>query len=716
MAVKVGIGPPVVTINQGSTCMVTDLGGEITLESEQGVFADDTRFVGVYRIRSNGHPWIRLTSSATDYLSAKLYLVNQSFCTEEREQMPKDALSLIITRIAHNGIHEDLQITNHSLRCVRFNLELTLQSDFADLFEIKSHTFVRRAGIATEWNPDERELRTSYLNRDFHREFRYRIVLSDSAPEYANGQIVFRIEVQPGATWQACCEYILIMGNRVRAPAHGCQTGLEQTDAVKLHREWIDGATAIECSSGDFYRLYRQSIEDMGALRLHDHDMAHDVWIPAAGVPWFVTLFGRDSLIAALQNIIINPTFARGCLKKLAELQAAEFDDWRDAEPGKVLHELRFGELAHFHRIPHTPYYGSADSTPLYLIVLHEAWKWTGDESLLREYREAALRCLNWIDRYGDLDGDGFQEYRSRSKKGIKNQGWKDSGDAVVYPDGSQVEPPIATCELQGYAFDARLRMAEAFEALGERERAAELRQKAADLQQRFEEQFWCEELAYYAYALDSKKRLVQSVVSNPGHLLWSGIPRPDRAERVVRRLMEPDMWSGWGIRTLSADHASYNPFLYQLGAVWPHDNGIIALGFKRYGFGAEAARVAEAITEAASNLVSFRLPELYAGTERRPNTFPVRYLGANLPQAWAAGSVFHLLRAMLGLQADAPNGCLYVDPQLPDWLTDVTLRKLTVGTARLTLHCWREGARTCWDAQVDQGSLDVREKPWNPW
>ena len=225
------------------------------------------------------------------------------------------------------------------------------------------------------------------------------------------------------------------------------------------------------------------------------------------GVPWFVTLFGRDSLIAALQNMIINPAFARGCLKKLAEFQAAEFDDWRDAEPGKVLHELRSGELAHFHRIPHTPYYGSADSTPLYLIVLHEAWKWTGDESLLREYREAALRCLNWIDRYGDLDGDGFQEYRSRSKQGIKNQGWKDSGDAVVYPDGSQVEPPIATCELQGYAFDARLRMAEAFEALGERERAAELRQKAADLQKRFEEQFWCEELAYYVYALDSKKK-----------------------------------------------------------------------------------------------------------------------------------------------------------------------------------------------------------------
>ena len=716
MAVKVHIGPSIVTVNQGSTCMVTDQGGEIDTESEQGVIADDTRFVSLYNIRSNGRPWISLNASATTYLSAKIYLVNQAFSAEEGEHVSKNALSLVITRIAHGGIHEDLDVTNYSLEPIRFNLEVALHSDFADLFEIKSHTFVRRAGISTEWKTDERELRTAYTHRDFHREFRYRVAKCDSPPEYANGRIVFRIEIHPGATWHACCEYILVIGDRTRAPGQGCPLDVSETDAAKLHQRWIDEATDLECASEELHRWYRQSVEDLGALRLHDHDMAEDVWVPAAGVPWFVTLFGRDSLIAGLQNMIVNPAFARGCLKKLAEFQASEFDDWRDAEPGKILHELRHGELAHFHRIPHTPYYGTADATPLYLIVLHDAWKWTGDDRLLREYRDVAVRCLEWIDRYGDLDGDGFQEYRSRSPKGIKNQGWKDSGDAVVYPDGSQVEPPIATCELQGYAFDARLRMAEVFDALGEPERAGELRRQAADLQRRFEERFWSEELGFYAFALDAEKKPVQSIASNPGHLLWSGIVRRDRAERVVRRLMEPDMWSGWGIRTLSARHPSFNPFLYQLGAIWPHDNGIIALGFKRYGFAAEAARVACAITEAANNFVSCRMPELYAGAERKPASFPVQYLGANIPQAWAAGSIFHLLQAMLGLQADAPNGCLYVDPALPSWLPDVTLRGLTAGKSRLDLRCWRDGEQTRWDADVRDGDIEIREKSWQPW
>jgi glycogen debranching enzyme len=716
MAVKVSIGPPILTINQGSTVMVTDLGGEIALESEQGVLAADTRFVSVYKICSNGRPWTRLASSATTYLSAKIYLVNQSFTAQEGEEVPEHALSLTISRVAHGGIHEDLDVTNYSQKPIRFNLELTLHSDFADLFEIKSKTFIRRGGITTTWNRAARELRTSYTRGDFHRECRYRIAESDSAPDYANGQLIFRIEIKPGAAWHACCEYILVCREQVRTPAHGCPLDLDTTEAAKLHRRWIEGATALETSHEGLYRFYRQSIEDMGALRLHDHDMADDVWLPAAGVPWFVTLFGRDSLIAGLQNMIVNPAFARGCLKKLAEFQATEYDDWRDAEPGKILHELRHGELAHFHRIPHTPYYGTADATPLYLIVLHETWKWTGDQSLLRDYRDVALRALEWIDRYGDLDGDGFQEYCSRSSNGIKNQSWKDSGNAVVYPDGRQVEPPIATCELQGYVFDAKLRMAEVFDALDERDRAAELRRQAAELQQRFEERFWCEDAGCYAFALDADKKPVASVVSNQGHLLWSGIVRPDRAERVVRRLMASDMWSGWGIRTLSSQHPAYNPFLYQLGAVWPHDNGIIALGFKRYGFTAEAGRVTEAMTEASSNFISSRVPELFAGTERKPHTFPVQYLGANIPQAWAAGSIFHLVTALLGLRADAPHGCLYIDPDLPDWLLDVKLRNLTVGTAQVDLRCWREGERTRWEANVLEGHVEIHHQPWPPW
>src|SRR6266540_1674883 len=713
MPVEISVGPPVLTINQGSTFMVTDLNGEIAAESEQGVFAGDTRFVSYYEVFANGERWVRLTSSATSYYAARIYLTNPIFDTEDGP-VPANTLALNLTRAVGEGIHEDLDLANYGLTHVRFNLEIALRSDFADLFEVKRHSFVRRGRIETDWHPRQSELHTSYTNRDFHRRLIFRLHNSGARPGYANGRITFDVELPPGGTWHTCCDYLLVLGQRVRAPIHDCNLG--RTELDELQHEWEERATKLTSANEDVYRLYHQSVEDMGALRLHDHDFGRDVWLPAAGVPWFVTIFGRDSLIVSLQNMLIYPSFARGALQKLAEFQATSMDDYRDAEPGKILHEIRFGELAHFKKVPHTPYYGTADATPLYLIALHEAWKWLGDDSLLREYHNVAMRCLEWIDKYGDLDGDGFQEYRTRSELGYENVGWKDAGDAVVYPDGSQVKQPKALCELQGYVFDAWMRMAEVFDALEEPRRAARLRRKAADLRARFEERFWCDDIDFYAFALDPDKQPVRTIASNAGHCLWSGIASPEHAARVVKRLLEPDMWSGWGIRTLSADNPAYNPFSYQRGSVWPHDNGIIALGFKRYGFSSEAARVARDISEAASCFVTYRLPELYAGIERRPGTFPVQYLGANVPQAWAAGSVFQLLQAILGLQADAPNRRLYVHPDLPRWLPDISLNGLRVGRATVDLKFWREGERTRWDATVKRGSVQVEERPWQPW
>jgi glycogen debranching enzyme len=725
MPVEISVGPPTLTINQGSTFMVTDLNGEIATESEQGVFAGDTRFVSHWSIFANDRPWVRLTSSTTTYYAARIHLTNQAFTTQDGD-VPAGILMLSISRAVRQGIHEDLDLTNHSLLTVRFNLEIVLRSDFADIFEVRAHTFVRRGRIVTRWRDRARELESSYTHRDFRRRFIYRLVNSGSRPRYANGRITFEIDLAPGATWHSCCDYILAQGQRVLAPSRDGQHEHEETALDWLQHQWLDGATSLTSANEDVYRLYRQSIEDLGALRLPDEDFALDVWLPAAGVPWFVTIFGRDSLIVSMQSMWVHTGLALGALKKLAELQATELDDWRDAEPGKIPHEIRFGELAHFGQVPHTPYYGTADATALYLITLHEAWKWLGEEAVLREYRDVAVRCLEWIDRYGDLDGDGFQEYQTRSPKGYENLGWKDRWDAVVYPDGSQVRPPKALCELQGYVFDAWLRMAEVFDVLGEPERSAELRTKAAQLQTRFEEQFWCEDIGFYAYALDPDKRPVRTITSNAGHCLWSGIASPEHAARVVKRLFEPDMWSGWGIRTLSACNPAYNPISYHRGSVWPHDNGIIALGFRRYGFAAEAARVARDISEAASYFVSYRLPELYAGIERRPGTFPVQYLTANVPQAWAAGTIFHLLQALLGLQADAPNGRLYVDPELPAWLPDVTLRGLTVGKAMLgdltvgkatvDLRFWREDERTRWEVLAQEGELTVQQKSWLPW
>ncbi len=717
---RITVGPPVLTINHDRTFMVTNLSGQISPDLLQGLFSDDTRFVSHYACYLDGHPWIRLSSTTTAYYGSQVYLLNPTITTKEGT-IAQGTISLVISRAVEEGVHEDLNLINHGLKPVNFSLEIALRSDFADIFEVQSHQIVRRGRIETRWDEAHNELRTSYASGDFYRCLIYKPYNCTSVPHYANGRITFEVKLEPGASWHTCCNYTLVDNDRVREPVDFCyeaavDTSIVNTEIERLYCQWLDGVPQVESSYDRIDRLYRQSIEDLGALRLYDYDLASDVWLPAAGVPKFVTLFGRDSLIVSLQNMIVHPGFAQGALQKLAQFQATELDDWRDAQPGKILHEIRYGELAHFGQIPHTPYYGTADATPLYLIVLHETWKWSGDESLLRKYRDVALRCLDWIDQYGDWDGDGLQEYQTRSTEGIENMSWKDSGDAIVYPDGTQVNAPKALCELQGYVFDAWMRMAQVFAILGEEDRATELRAKAAKLQARFETHFWCEDLGFYAFALDPDKQPVRTIASNPGHCLWSGIASPEHAARVVKRLLQPDMNSGWGIRTLSTQNPAYNPFSYHRGSIWPHDNGIIALGFKRYGFSAEAAQIAQGIFEAAGFFASDRLPELYAGIERKPGTFPAPYLEANVPQAWAAGSVFHLLQAILGLQADAPSNCLYVDPCLPEWLPDLTLRDFKVGNASVDLRVWREDEQTKWDASVQAGDMNIQKQVWHPW
>ena len=492
--------------------------------------------------------------------------------------------------------------------------------------------------------------------------------------------------------------YELIDGDkRIRAPRE-CAHASETTDHAKKVNEWQRTVMKITTSNEEFYRCYNQGVLDMAALRLPLKGTNRMVFVPAAGLPWFVALFGRDTLIVSLQTMIVYPEFASGALEVLGQYQATERDDYRDAEPGKILHELRYGELAHFKLIPHTPYYGTADATPLYLVALHAAWRATGDRTLIERQLPNAEACLSWIDKYGDRDGDGFQEYQTRSKAGYENMGWKDSGDSVMYPDGTLVSGPKALCELQGYVYDAWLRMAEIYDELDNKRRANALRKKAAELFKKFNETFWDEGSGFYAYALDGDKKKVLTVASNIGQCLWSGIIAPEHAGIVIKRLMRKDMWSGWGIRTLSADHPSFNPYDYQTGAVWPHDNSLIALGMRRYGFASEAAMVARDISGAARHFLLNQLPELYAGLQRDDTSFPVQYLGANVPQAWAAAAPFMLLQAMLGLQQDAPRGKLYVDPALPDWLPDVTLTDLRLGRMRFDIRFWRDGKETVFE------------------
>src|SRR5262249_17878094 len=436
--------------------------------------------------------------------------------------------------------------------------------------------------ITTEWSDRRQRVRTAYSNRDFKRAVTIAVLHASSKAVSANGRLSFEITLQPRQDWHVCLLYTLEDGEQqLRAPPD-CFGQNHKPRHSETMADWLESVVKIQTSNEEFYRLFRQALEDMAALRLPISGTDHMVFLPAAGLPWFVAPFGRDSLIVSLQNILVYPEFASGALEILGSLQARDDDAYRDAEPGKILHEIRYGELAHFKLIPHTPYYGTADATPLYLITLHAAWRATGDLALLQRHLETAEGCLSWIDHYGDRDGDGFQEYQTRSPVGYENMGWKDSGDCVVYPDGSLVKGPKALCELQGYVYDAWLRMAEVFDELGEPGRAGELRTKAAALFKRFNEAFWDEELGFYAFALDGEKKKVLTVASNVGHCLWSGIAPPERAGKVVRRLMAPDMWSGWGIRTLSALNPAYNPYNYQTGSVWPHDNAVIALGFRR--------------------------------------------------------------------------------------------------------------------------------------
>jgi len=705
MPFKVQVGPPQIAIHHGMTVLVTEPNGEVIWPTDKGLFFLDTRLISAWAVYANGEEWELLNGGAVNDDLAQIYLTNRPFLTEDGA-VAAHTLAFRLSRVIGEGMHEDLDITNHGPRPVRFNLEVAIRSDFADIFDVKANRIVRRGRITTAWSDAHHRLETTYRNQDFIRSLSVSTHTDDPHAVYANGRLSFEVRISPGETWHCCLFYDMTDGARHHPAPRECAKHANQSAQAKARHDWQRTVLKLRTSNEEFYRFYRQATEDMAALRLPLAGTDHMVFVPAAGLPWFVCPFGRDSLIASLQNVLIYPEFARGTLDVLGRWQARERDDYRDAEPGKIMHELRYGELAHFKLIPHTPYYGTADATALYLITLHAAWRATGDRHLLERHLATAEGCLDWIDNWGDRDGDGIQEYQTRSPVGYENMAWKDAGDSMVHADGTPVRGPKALCELQGYVYDAWLRMAEIYIELGKPDRARTLRANAAALFERFNALFWDEESGFYAYMLDGEKKPVLTVASNPGHLLWSGIVPAERAGRVISRLLAPDMNSGWGIRTLSGDHPAYNPYSYQNGSVWPHDNGLIALGMKRYGFHREAAGIAHDISHAASHFLLSQLPELYAGVHREVSGFPVQYLGANVPQAWAAGSAFSLLQAMLGIDLDAPRGHVFVDPWLPEWLPDVALYDLRLGRHSLDVRFWREGDATRFEVLRGDGHL----------
>ena len=434
MSFKVQVGPSQIAIHQGQTVLISEPDGQIGWPSDRGLYYRDTRLISAWASYANGVPWTLLNGGAIAYYASRIFLTNPEFLSQDGV-IPVQSLGLVVSREIDGGIHEDLDLTNYGPKPVRFNLELALRCDFADVFEVKSKKIVRRGQISTEWNPDTQILSNTYRNGDFMRAVVVTAVHAKAL--YANGRLTFGIELAPGATWHCCLRFDIEDGaEKIKAPADCVAHDAENRHAADL-RDWQARVLKIDTSNEEFYRSFHQSVEDMASLRLSSGDSDHMVFLPAAGLPWFMAPFGRDSLIVSLQNITVYPEFARGTLQVLGNLQATERDDYRDAEPGKIMHELRSGELAFFKLIPHTPYYGTADATPLWLITLHAAWCATGDHSLLDQHMKTAEACLAWIDDYGDRDGDGFQEYQTRSTAGYENMGWKDSGEAVMYEDGT---------------------------------------------------------------------------------------------------------------------------------------------------------------------------------------------------------------------------------------------------------------------------------------
>ncbi|MGZ4412060.1 MAG: amylo-alpha-1,6-glucosidase [Gaiellaceae bacterium] len=702
---EVQVGPSLVSIHHDDQFLVCEPNGRMSREQGQGYFVADTRLASGYRLKLEGLAPTLLNSSAVRSHSARFEFTNPSLETV-RGTIGPGTLHLRLDRVICHGVHEDYDLVNHGRRPVEVVLEVSVECDFADLFDVKSQRLPRRGSVQSKWDERRRRLTTRYRNGEFQRALALQVVDEDSPPEFANGGCSFRVVLEPGSAWHTCLLWMPeLEAGRTLRPLRPCSSLLEAEPArERARRDWLGETTKLATSDPGVNEVLAQAVEDLAGLRMHRYDetaarAAGDPyrWIPAAGVPWFVALFGRDSLIVSLQTLALSPQVALGSLGALAAFQADSHDPERDMEPGKIPHELRHGELASLRLIPHTPYYGTHDATTLYVLTAAQTWRWLGDPAGLDSVRPHVERALAWIDTDGDRDGDGLQEYATRaSEGGYYNQGWKDSGGAIVDADGVLAQLPIALCEHQGYVVAAKRAWAQTLEeAYGERRAATRLRSQADRLAEQIERRFWWEAEGTYYLGLDGRKAPIASVASNPGHLLWAEAIVPERARSVAARLLKDDMWSGWGIRTLSNRHPAYWPFSYQCGSVWPHDNAIIAAGLRRYGLDEEAARVARAIFDAAQRFQSRRLPELFAGLHRDEGGFPVQYLGANVPQAWAAGAVVQLLEALLGLEPDAAGKSLRLRPALPAWLSSVAIENLTLGASSVDLEVQRRSDGT---------------------
>lgn len=646
-----------VAILDSDAFVVSDDRGDIEASSSTtplGMFTMDTRYLSVWRLSVNGCRLSALSVSEQHYFQARFFLI-----PGKPSPYVNPTVSLIRDRSISRSVRERIVVFNHSAEPVSLTIRLDVASDFADIFEIKNAQ-QRREGKFSAKVQDGR-LRLSYKRDSFCRET---IVTSSAQSDIDEQGLTFNLRLAPHSEWETelNVETLGSTGLNIRTELQGTP-GREPPQLLHDLQEWLDRAPRIVTDCDSLKLTYGRSLRDLAALR--HHALVSRRSLPAAGLPWFMTNFGRDSIIASLQTVPFIPELSTATTLLCAIGQGTGLDDLREMEPGKIFHEFRFGETAAFEEQPHTPYYGSADTTPLWIILLDEYEQWSGDVALVRQLEGYVRAALRWIDEYADLLGTGYIWYQRRNLvNGLENQCWKDSWDSISYRDGRLPGFPRATCELQGYAYDAKMRAARlAREIWNDVDFAVRLEREALELKHRFNRDFWISDGDYYALALDPDGGQVDALSSNIGHLLWSGIVPEDRADAIATHLLGPRLFSGWGVRTLAVGEGRYNPLGYHNGTVWPCDNSLIAWGLWRYGFRTEAGRITEAIFDAARHFHG-RLPEAFAGYDRERTEYPVEYPTACSPQTWSTGAPLLLLRVMLGMQPYL--GELTSDPNVP--------------------------------------------------
>ncbi len=695
------------TLKYNQVFLLTDSAGDITPQDRgNGLYFRDMRYLDRMEILVQGRHCLSLVSDVPNKSEAVFELTNPQIALANGHALAKEQLSIRRVLTLGPEIVQRLDVRNFSQDSVAFDLSVSFVSAFDDMFAIRGRKPAKR-GVLREPLVTSDTVVLAYDGADAH--VRTTTLRFSPAPDQLNGsEAVYHLTLAARAVVTLTVGGELsdrATGDGESANDHTHQSGAEN------HQRFTDELARVpdvETSNQLFDRALRRSLEDIRLLATANHD---DLYL-AAGVPWYVALFGRDSCISAFETLAFHPALAKSTLLLLARYQGTKDDAFQDEEPGKIMHELRLGEMANLREVPMIPYYGTVDATPWFLMLLAEYVRWTGDLALFRHVRQNVERALAWIDatERDPLNIPGFLNYGSRSEKGLRNQGWKDSNNAIVNADGSLCRPPIALVEVQGYAYKARIECAQLFRQVGDERRADELEQQAAALKQRFDERYWLDDLGYYALCLERDGQPSRAIASNPGQTLFTRIIADEHVKPVAERLLCDDMFCGWGIRTLSSDERAYNPLDYQVGSIWPHDNALIALGLRRWGLKRPMARLFTGLFQAAQRFAEQRLPEVFDGFGKQQYPNPVHYPVACSPQAWASGAIPLLVQTALGLEPDAVHQRLLIDqPYLPEWLAHVTLRGLRVGAATVDLHYQRDGERTHVDVMSHTGTLQVQ-------